>query len=127
MFCKELIVKHNYYRVKFHLIQYQQWTYLQERLSPVLYWFYFISWLIFSIYLIWRKDLKYMSNFCLLSGSILGVLIPIFNGIISDAWFWNSFAQGDVQIAFVDVFWLVLSMLSFFAYAKSKPSNLINN
>jgi len=68
-----------------------------------------------------------MSNFCLLSGSILGVLIPIFNGIISDAWFWNSFAQGDVQIAFVDVFWLVLSMLSFFAYAKSKPSNLINS
>ena len=92
-----------------------------------LYWFYFIGWLVFSTYLIWRKDLKYMSNFCLLSGSILGFLIPIFNGIISDAWFWNSFAQGDVQIAFVDVFWLVLSMLSFFAYAKSKPSNLINN
>ena len=63
-----------------------------------------------------------MSDFCLLSGGFLAVLIPVCNGIFSQAWFWQTFAQGHVQIAFIDVSWIVLAIISFFAFAKSKKS-----
>jgi len=87
-----------------------------------LYWFYFLLWAVLSVFLILKKDLKYMSDFCLLSGGILAFLIPICNGIFSQAWFWQTFAQGHVQIAFIDVSWIVLAIISFFAFAKSKKS-----
>ena len=95
---------------------------IQPAGQSFLYWVYFGSWLILSSYLILRKDLKYMSNFCLLSGSILGFLIPLANGIFSNSWFWEQFAIGRIQIAFIDIFWLVLALLSLFAFTKSKSS-----
>lgn len=93
---------------------------IQPAGQSFLYWVYFGSWLILSIFLIFKKDLKFMSNFCLLSGSILGFLIPLANGIFSDSWFWEQFAMGHLQIAFIDIFWLVLALLSLFAFTKSK-------
>ena len=93
---------------------------IQPAGQTFLYWFYFGVWLLLSLYLIFKKDLKYMSDFCLIAGSILGFLIPLANGVFSNSWFWEQFALGNVQIAFVDLFWIILALLSLFAFTKSK-------
>lgn len=85
-----------------------------------LYQFYFITWLIVTTFLIWKKDLDYMNRITLLSGSIIGFLIPIVNGITSGAWLWDSLREGHFQVLFVDVFWLVLSVTTFWVWLKLK-------
>ncbi|WP_422359716.1 PepSY-associated TM helix domain-containing protein [Reichenbachiella sp.] len=83
-----------------------------------LYQFYFVTWLIVSVFLIWKKDLNFMNRTTLLSGSIIGFFIPIVNGLTSGAWLWDSLRDGHFQVLFIDVFWLMLSVTTFWAWLK---------
>ena len=85
-----------------------------------MYAVYFISWLLLSIFFILKKDNAFTNRCCLLSGSILGFIIPIVNGIITGNWFWITFTNHQFQIFFVDVFWLFLSAISLYAGFKLK-------
>lgn len=85
-----------------------------------LYQFYFVTWLIATVFLIWKKNLDFMNRVTLLSGSIIGFLIPIVNGSTSGEWIWESLLAGHFQVLFVDVFWLVLSITTFWVYLKVK-------
>ncbi|WP_420583378.1 PepSY-associated TM helix domain-containing protein [Reichenbachiella sp.] len=88
-----------------------------------LYQFYFITWLIASAFLIWKKDLNFMNRVTLLSGSTIGFLIPIVNGLTSGTWLWNSLQDGHIQVLFIDVFWLMLSVTTFWVWLKIKKKN----
>ena len=85
-----------------------------------IYSFYFISWLLLSIFFIIKKDLHYINKYTLLSGSILGLLIPITNGIATKNWIWKSFSNNQFQIFFVDAFWLVLALVTLWISLKLK-------
>lgn len=85
-----------------------------------LYQFYFITWLIASTLLIWKKDINYINRVTLLTGSVIGFLVPFVNGVISGDWIWESLRDGHFQVLFVDVFWLVLSVATFWVYLKVK-------
>ncbi len=79
---------------------------------------YFISWLLLSIFFILKKNNQFTNQFCLLSGSILGFLIPITNGIKTGNWFWISYTNHQFQSFFIDVFWIVLSTITLYASYK---------
>ena len=83
-----------------------------------LYQFYFISWFVFTAYLIWKKDIGYQCRVTLLSGSIIGYLIPIVNGITSGEWLWESLRHNHFQVLIVDVFWICISTASLYGYLK---------
>lgn len=90
-----------------------------------LFTLYFGGWLLLSVFFIIRKNNAFTNKFCLISGSILGFLIPVINGIVSGNWFWNSFLQNQIQIFFIDIFWIVLASISLYVAftLKSKEEN----
>ncbi len=79
-----------------------------------IYYIYFIGWLLLTLFFIIRKNNAFTNKYTLLSGSILGVLIPITNGIVTGNWFWNSLINQQFQIFFVDIFWIVLASITLY-------------
>jgi hypothetical protein len=89
-----------------------------------LFTLYFGGWLLLTIFFIIKKNDDFTNKFCLISGSILGFLIPIANGIVSGDWFWNSFIENHIQVFVIDVFWIVLASISLYVayHLKTKKT-----
>ena len=85
-----------------------------------IYSFYFIGWLLLSVFFTLKKDNYSTNKICLLSGSILGFLIPIANGLTTGNWFWKSFIDHKVQMFFVDTLWIILASLTLYVSFKLK-------
>ncbi|WP_417444689.1 PepSY-associated TM helix domain-containing protein [Joostella sp.] len=86
-----------------------------------LYQFYFIGWLLISVFFILKKNLYFTNKYSLISGSIIGFLIPICNGLVTKEWFWTAFINGNYQAFFIDVFWIVLATITLLVSFKLKP------
>ncbi|MBQ4914218.1 PepSY domain-containing protein [Maribacter sp. MMG018] len=84
----------------------------------MLYKFFFIGWLLISILFILKKDNYFTNKYSLLSGSILGLAIPIVNGIYTGNWLWVSYSKRLEQILFIDVFWILLALTGFWVLYK---------
>lgn len=87
---------------------------------------YFGGWLLLTIFFIIKKNDAFTNKFCLISGSILGFLIPITNGIVSGDWFWTSFMHNKIQIFFIDVFWIFLASISLYTAYHLKPKKAVS-
>ncbi|MBS7254985.1 PepSY-associated TM helix domain-containing protein [Flavobacterium branchiicola] len=87
---------------------------------------YFGGWLLLAIFFIIKKNDSFTNKFCLISGSILGFLIPITNGIVTGNWFWNSFMQNKIQIFVIDVFWISLASISLYVAYHLKPKKAVS-
>ena len=72
---------------------------------------YFIGWLLLTIFLIVRKNNGFTNRITLLGGSVLGLLVPITNGLVTGNWIWTSYSEGSAQILFIDVLWIVISLI----------------
>ncbi|MEM6767194.1 MAG: PepSY-associated TM helix domain-containing protein [Bacteroidota bacterium] len=83
-----------------------------------LYRTYFISWLVLSLFFIWKRNNAFILKWSLLLGGILGFLVPVVNGLSSGQWIWVSWVDGYEQVLLIDVMWLALSTSSFWAVAK---------
>ena len=86
-----------------------------------IYSVYFISWLMLIILFLLKRDINFTNKWCLISGSILGFMIPIANGICTGNWFWKTFAQDQIQIFFIDVFWIALASITLYVAFSLKP------
>ncbi|TRZ41947.1 PepSY domain-containing protein [Robertkochia solimangrovi] len=84
--------------------------------------FYGITWLLFTIFYILKKDLSFINRNTLLLGAVFGLLIPITNGIKTGNWPWVSYEKGLYHIFFTDVFWIILPILLLFAWKKTLKS-----
>lgn len=82
--------------------------------------FYLIGWLILSLFFIWKKDNYFTNKYCLLLGSIIGFFIPVVNGVISGKWFWLTLNEEFFQSFFIDMLWIVLSIISLWVFFKLK-------
>ncbi|MFB9058026.1 PepSY-associated TM helix domain-containing protein [Mariniflexile ostreae] len=91
---------------------------LQPVSQSFIYRFYFIGWLCLSIFFTIKKDLNFINKYTLLSGSILGILVPIANGWTTNNWIWNAFLNTQFQIFFIDAFWLVFAITTLCVYFK---------
>ncbi|MBO0321842.1 PepSY domain-containing protein [Muricauda sp. CAU 1633] len=89
-----------------------------------LYQTYFPIWLVTTIFFILKKDIAFTNKWTLISGGILGLMIPIANGIASGNWMWVAYANGQQQIFLVDLLWVILGMVSlwvaFFKLSSSR-------
>ena len=104
-------------------------TFIAVKLSSTvnqsfIYNVYFWSWLIFSIYYIFRKNLNRTNRESLLVGAVAAFLVPIVNGIKTGSWFYNNFFNGKIDLFVVDFLWLILGLLSFIALFKIKSYNI---
>lgn len=75
-----------------------------------IYQFYFWVWLVVTILLILRRDNFKITRDCLLLGGLLGMAIPIVNGLVTGNWVWVSWRHGYYDILFIDLLWLVMSV-----------------
>ena len=85
-----------------------------------IYQVFFWGWLLLSSIFIIKKDNYLTNKLSLLLGSILGVLVPVLNGIVSNNWLWISWQKEYYQVFVVDVFWLLMSITSFCIFLKIK-------
>jgi hypothetical protein len=83
-----------------------------------LYRTYFISWLLFSLFFIWRKDNAFTNKYTLLLGSLLGILVPVINGLATGSWLWDTYREGNLHVFMVDFIWILLSVTTFLVYLR---------
>ena len=79
---------------------------------PFIYKAYFYSWLAVSIFFIVKRNLVFTNKWSLISGGVLGLMVPIVNGLVSKIWFWQAYGQGYTELVVIDVLWLFLGGIS---------------
>jgi len=72
---------------------------------------FYIGWLLLTLLgLFWNNYGKLHRNF-LLMGSILALLIPVFNGVITGDWFWKTFPIKQYFVFCVDFTWALAGII----------------
>lgn len=89
--------------------------------KTLIYSVFFWGWLVLSTLFIIKRDNYFTNKVSLISGSILGFLVPISNGIMTGNWPWVTWQKGYIQIFIMDVFWIVLSLTALAIVFKLKP------
>lgn len=92
--------------------------------EAILNYSFFLGWLVISIGLLLKRNNNFTNKFCLLTGGILGLLIPVVNGISSGNWFWRTWSNAEYGIFSVDLIWLcigIICLLVFKRLKKEKP------
>ncbi|NMH28692.1 PepSY-associated TM helix domain-containing protein [Flavobacterium silvaticum] len=97
-------------------------TFIAVKLYPdagmeFLYSFYFVGWLLLSLFFIWRKNNEFTTFYSLILGSLIGLCIPLANGLVTGNWFWKVLFS-EFHPAFVDVFWIGISVIALTAGLK---------
>lgn len=86
-----------------------------------LYQTYFSIWLVATIFFILKKDIAFTNKWTLISGGILGLSVPVANGIATGNWVWAAYQNGYQHILLVDLLWLILGIVSLWiAFFKLK-------
>lgn len=85
---------------------------LDTERQTILYATFFLSWLVLTVFFSFIKNNKFTTKYTLLTGTILGFMVPIANGIYSGNWIWKAYAENQTAIVLVDVLWLVLALIS---------------
>lgn len=81
---------------------------------------FFWSWLALSVLLLVVRSNYLANKICLVLGGILGICVPVANGIMTGNWPWKTFNEGYFQIFVVDVFWIALSVTALLIAFKLK-------
>ncbi|MEM7655174.1 MAG: PepSY-associated TM helix domain-containing protein [Bacteroidota bacterium] len=68
---------------------------------------FFIGWLLLAISSLLWKNLNQLIRNYLTLGGIMGLLIPIANGIFTGDWIWQTFMAGQWYVFSVDLTWLI--------------------
>ncbi|MEM6831804.1 MAG: PepSY-associated TM helix domain-containing protein, partial [Bacteroidota bacterium] len=84
---------------------------------------FFLFWLAYTVYSYFIKSPFKINKQALIIAGGLGLLIPLLNGIQSGLWFWKSLGMGYTDSFFVDVSWLVMSVITLWAACVVKPVN----
>lgn len=91
-----------------------------EMRMTVLYSVYFGIWLMASISFAWKKDNYFTNKYTLLSGAIIGSIIPLCNGVVTGNWMWHSWQKREFDVLVVDLLWVLISITAFYTVAKLK-------
>ncbi len=95
--------------------------YVSSKMS-ILYTWFFLTWLLFTLYFRFKRNNYFTNKTTLLLGAVLGFLIPIINGVVSNNWIWNTYKTKQIEILTIDVLWIFISVISLFVYFKIKPT-----
>ncbi len=89
--------------------------------KSIIYLLFFGLWLIATIYFRFKRNNYFTNKVTLLFGSILGLLIPVANGLVSNNWVWNTYKNDQFEILIIDILWICLSITGLSCYFKIKP------
>lgn len=81
---------------------------------------FFGGWLLVSVYYSLRKDNFITNRQTLLAGGVLGLCVPLLNGLYSGAWIWETFRRGEYGIVLIDVLWIAMSVGALYAVWRIK-------
>lgn len=81
---------------------------------------FFWSWLALTLVFTFTRNNAIINKFNLLLGGLIGLLVPIANGVVSGNWLWITVRNGQTDIFLVDALWLVLSVSAIFIGLKMK-------
>lgn len=93
---------------------------MDDSRQSLLYLAFFIVGTIVTLFFRFKRSNYFTTKYTLLSGAVLGLLIPIVNGLISGNWVWTMIAQNQVEIALVDLIWIGMSAIVLFTLTKIK-------
>ncbi|MEM9389045.1 MAG: PepSY-associated TM helix domain-containing protein [Bacteroidota bacterium] len=82
---------------------------------------FFGFWLAYTIYAYFIKSPFKINTHALIVAGALGLLIPVLNGLQSGLWFWKSLGMGYSDSFFVDVSWLIMSVITLWIAYVVKP------
>lgn len=91
-----------------------------EANQTLIYQVFFWSWLFLILVYTFRKSNKRTNLETLLLGSILSICLPFVNGHITGGWFWNNIIHNRVDIAVVDVLWILIGFIGLLAFYKTQ-------
>lgn len=89
-----------------------------------LYPFYFITWLVLTVFFAVKKNNAFTNRACLFLGSILGLAIPFVNGFVTGNWFWKTFTPATMDFFVVDIFWLIVGSVTLWVVFRLSPKGL---
>ncbi|MFT7899812.1 PepSY-associated TM helix domain-containing protein [Tenacibaculum ascidiaceicola] len=93
----------------------------QTQKMSILYTWFFVIWLLATIYFRFKRNNYFTNKITLLTGAILGFLVPIASGIVSNNWIWNTYKARQFDILTIDLLWIGISITALFVYFKIKP------
>ncbi|AUC14935.1 hypothetical protein BTO06_07190 [Tenacibaculum sp. SZ-18] len=96
-------------------------VYETQKMS-ILYTWFFGVWLILTLYYRFKRNNYFTNKTTLLIGGILGFIVPVVSGLVSNNWIWKTYANKQFEIFTIDVLWLFLSITALLIYFKIKPS-----
>ncbi|MEM1338365.1 MAG: PepSY-associated TM helix domain-containing protein [Bacteroidota bacterium] len=82
---------------------------------------FFLFWLGYTLYAFFIKSPFKINKYALVLGGVLGLLVPVLNGLQSGLWFWKSLSMGYPDSFFVDIGWLVMGSLALLGAYYAKP------
>ncbi|MEO0341130.1 MAG: hypothetical protein AAF242_18190, partial [Bacteroidota bacterium] len=78
--------------------------------------FFFSGWLLLTIIGLFWDSYKRINRNYLLLGGILGLLVPISNGLVTGDWIWSTLANGQYFVFAVDFTWFLASGFALTVY-----------
>lgn len=94
----------------------------QESGMDFLYGCYFLTWLAFALFFIWKGDNGFTNRFSLLLGAVFGWAVPLANGFVTGNWFWTAIAEHKTQSFTIDILWILIGLGALFAWEKTRKS-----
>mgnify|MGYP003653966742 CR=1 FL=1 len=85
---------------------------------------YFWSWLAFTLLFTFLRNNTITNKYTLLSGGLIGLLIPIANGFVTGNWIWVTITNDYSDIFLIDAFWLVTSVTTILIAWKIKSKKI---
>ena len=85
-----------------------------------IYSLFFGSWGVLSLFFILRRNNFITNRYTLLLSGLWGGLIPIADGLETGNWLWNSALKGETAIFVVNLFWLLVSIITLWVFFKLK-------
>ncbi|MFL9830650.1 PepSY-associated TM helix domain-containing protein [Flavobacterium sp. ST-87] len=84
-------------------------------------WMFLAFWVGYTVYSYIIKSYFKINRNALFLAGVMGILIPVFNGIHSGLWFWKSLQLGYSDSFFVDLTWLICGMVTLLIALKLQP------
>ncbi len=84
-------------------------------------WLFLAFWVGYTVYAYFVKNYFTINRNALLLAGVMGLLIPVFNGLHSGLWLWQSLPMGYPDSFFVDLAWLLTGALTTFVALRLTP------
>ncbi|GGF27175.1 PepSY-associated TM helix domain-containing protein [Echinicola rosea] len=119
----------SYLAICLSMLPVSAFTFIMVKISPLelddtrmtfIYQVFFYAWLVCSVGLAVTRNNYFINKFCLVSGGVLGLAVPVANGLVTGNWLWKSYQVGFYQMFTVDFLWLVLGATSLWVASKVK-------